>query len=84
MQTKRMPDNKDLKFFSTSIWDYSIYDAWSSVLRRLIPNVHILSDRLARVAAACDALEVCQQNIQAAKHKHKHKHNHTHQTGGYF
>ena len=44
--------------YATSIWDESLYRAWSAIVNALIPNVAALSAGLARLADACDAEEV--------------------------
>ena len=43
--------------FKTSIWDETLYKAWSAVVHALIPNVAVLEDKLASLADACDADE---------------------------
>ena len=47
-----------LTVFATSIWDESLYRAWSSVVHALIPNVGALAAGLAALADACEAYEV--------------------------
>lgn len=47
-----------LAVFATSIFDESLYKAWSSIVHSLIPNVAALEAALAGLAAACDADEV--------------------------
>jgi len=42
----------------TSIYDESLYKAWSSIVHTLIPNAAILSKHLTTFAAACNAAEV--------------------------
>jgi len=44
--------------FGTSIYDESLYKAWSNIVHTLIPNATILSKHLSTVAAACNATEV--------------------------
>ncbi|KAG6837253.1 hypothetical protein H0H93_012258 [Arthromyces matolae] len=44
--------------FGTSIYDESLYKAWSSIVHTLIPNATVLSRHLATFAAACSATEV--------------------------
>lgn len=43
--------------FKTSIWDETLYKAWSAVVHALIPNVGLLEDKLQELAEACDADE---------------------------
>ncbi|KAG5350434.1 Ras-related GTP-binding protein A [Termitomyces sp. J132] len=44
--------------FGTSIYDESLYKAWSSIVHTLIPNAAVLSKHLATFATACSATEV--------------------------
>lgn len=44
--------------FKTSIWDETLYKAWSSIVYSLIPNIRVLEDNLAEFAATCGADEV--------------------------
>ncbi|KAG5645066.1 hypothetical protein DXG03_007156 [Asterophora parasitica] len=44
--------------FGTSIYDESLYKAWSSIVHTLIPNAAVLSRHLTTFAAACSATEV--------------------------
>jgi len=44
--------------FGTSIYDESLYRAWSSIVHTLIPNAAVLSRHLTTFAEACSATEV--------------------------
>ncbi|MES1915151.1 MAG: hypothetical protein MHM6MM_007137 [Cercozoa sp. M6MM] len=44
--------------FGTSIWDETLYLAWSQIVRALIPNVEDLEDALGTLCEACRATEV--------------------------
>jgi len=44
--------------FGTSIYDESLYKAWSSIVHTLIPNAAVLSKHLTTFAQACSATEV--------------------------
>jgi len=44
--------------FGTSIYDESLYRAWSSIVHTLIPNAAVLSKHLTTFAEACSATEV--------------------------
>ncbi len=44
--------------FGTSIWDETLYRAWSQIAHSLIPNVTVLERHLDEFAAACGADEV--------------------------
>lgn len=44
--------------FKTSIWDETLYKAWSSIMYQLIPNVHELECNLAKFAEIINADEV--------------------------
>lgn len=45
-------------FFKTSIWDETLYKAWSSIVYSLIPNIHVLESHLDNFCKICDADEV--------------------------
>ncbi|KAF9014030.1 Gtr1/RagA G protein conserved region-domain-containing protein [Cyathus striatus] len=47
-----------ISVFGTSIYDESLYKAWSNIVHTLIPNAAILSRHLTTFAEACSATEV--------------------------
>lgn len=47
-----------ISVFGTSIYDESLYKAWSNIVHTLIPNANILSTHLSTFAQACSATEV--------------------------
>lgn len=47
-----------VKVHGTSIYDETLYKAWSSIVNTLIPNAHNLSKHLGIFAEACNATEV--------------------------
>ncbi|KAG8859368.1 GTP-binding protein gtr1 [Tulasnella sp. 330] len=47
-----------IKIFGTTIWDESLYKAWSRIVHVLIPNAPILSKHLTTFAKMCSAYEV--------------------------
>jgi hypothetical protein len=47
-----------VSFFRTSIWDETLYKAWSTIVYSLIPNVRDLETHLREFADMCDADEV--------------------------
>ena len=48
----------DVTCFQTSIWDETLYRAWSQIVYSLIPNVGVLEDKLGVFCGACGADEV--------------------------
>ena len=44
--------------FPTSIWDESLYKAWSSIVYALIPNIQVIESRLQKFCTICEADEV--------------------------
>ena len=44
--------------FGTSIWDETLYKAWSEIVTNLIPNITLLETHLNKFCNACDADEV--------------------------
>jgi Ras-related GTP-binding protein A/B len=51
---------KDIKIscFRTSIWDETLYKAWSAIVYSLVPNIKQLEAQLGKFAALCEADEV--------------------------
>ncbi|EAU88763.2 rraga protein [Coprinopsis cinerea okayama7 len=47
-----------IEVFPTSIYDESLYKAWSNIVHTLIPNANILAKHLSTFAQACSATEV--------------------------
>jgi len=48
----------NVKCFKTSIWDETLYKAWSDIVHILLPNVDILKAKLKAFCEACSADEV--------------------------
>lgn len=44
--------------FGTSIWDETLYKAWSEIVTNLIPNMSLLETHLNKFCSLCDAEEV--------------------------
>lgn len=44
--------------FATSIWDETLYRAWSKIVYSLIPNVEVLKSQLTEFASICGAEEI--------------------------
>ena len=47
-----------MKSFATSIWDETLYRAWSQIVYSLIPNIDILELQLRDFSTICGADEV--------------------------
>lgn len=47
-----------IQCFRTSIWDETLYKAWSSIVYSLIPNVQLLESHLGKFCQICEADEV--------------------------
>lgn len=47
-----------INVFRTSIWDETLYRAWSSIVYALIPNVKVVESRLEKFCRICEADEV--------------------------
>lgn len=45
-------------FFKTSIWDETLYQAWSSIVHSLVPNVKMLESSLKKFSSAIESDEV--------------------------
>ncbi len=55
---KRLSKPLQCECFRTSIWDETLYKAWSSIVTMLIPNVREVNDKLAEMASAIEADEI--------------------------
>ncbi|KAI3627989.1 GTR1 [Malassezia furfur] len=53
-----VPDRVHLRCFATSIWDATLYRAWSSIIHTIVPDVERLEKHLALFADTCSAAEV--------------------------
>lgn len=47
-----------MKSFATSIWDETLYRAWSSIVYSLIPNMDVLEKQLRDFCNICGSDEV--------------------------
>ena len=47
-----------MRAFATSIWDETLYKAWSQIVYSLIPNVDLLESQLRDFSTICAADEV--------------------------
>lgn len=47
-----------MKVFGTSIWDETLYEAWSEMINSLVPNVELLDRHLKRFSEVVGADEV--------------------------
>mmetsp|Transcript_28323 Transcript_28323/g.68891 ORF Transcript_28323/g.68891 Transcript_28323/m.68891 type:complete len:409 (-) Transcript_28323:224-1450(-) len=49
---------ENFQCFGTSIWDETLYKAWSEIVTNLIPNIRLLETHLQKFCRICDADEV--------------------------
>lgn len=49
---------ENFQCFGTSIWDETLYKAWSEIVTNLIPNIRLLESHLNKFCGICDADEV--------------------------
>jgi hypothetical protein len=49
---------ENFQCFGTSIWDETLYKAWSEIVTNLIPNIRLLETHLNKFCKICDADEV--------------------------
>jgi len=49
---------RSFRCFGTSIWDETLYKAWSEIVTNLIPNIGVLESHLRDFCRICDADEV--------------------------
>lgn len=53
-----IPRTMDIQPFATSIWDQSLYKAWSSIIHDLIPNLATIEKELGALGQAIEAEEI--------------------------
>jgi len=58
IELKRRSLPLDITCFRTSIWDETLYKAWSSIVYSLIPNIQVLETHLEKFCEICEADEV--------------------------
>ena len=56
--TDRLVESLLLQCYGTSIWDETLYKAWSEIVTNLIPNIGLLETHLNNFCRICDADEV--------------------------
>lgn len=49
---------ESMEFYATSIWDQSLYKAWTQIIYYLIPNAHTIEGMLRQLAEVIDAREL--------------------------
>ncbi|POS77127.1 hypothetical protein DHEL01_v204486 [Diaporthe helianthi] len=52
------PARVDIQPFATSIWDQSLYKAWSSIIHDLVPNLAVIEQELGALGEAIEAEEI--------------------------
>ncbi|ODQ67740.1 hypothetical protein NADFUDRAFT_39161 [Nadsonia fulvescens var. elongata DSM 6958] len=52
------PYEMDISYFGTTIWDESLYKAWSNIVCELIPNMGVFQKQLKNFAEISDAKEI--------------------------
>jgi Ras-related GTP-binding protein A/B len=57
-ELRNLSEPMHIETFRTSIWDETLYAAWSKIVYTLIPNVKILESHLKRFAQNCEADEI--------------------------
>lgn len=57
-EIKRNSLSMNMMCFKTSIWDETLYLAWSEIIHHLIPNAQVLAKSLEKFCIACEADEV--------------------------
>lgn len=79
---------ENFQCFGTSIWDETLYKAWSEIVTNLIPNIRLLETHLNKFCKVCDADEVVlferatflvishAQADSGDDNHHQHHHNH--------
>lgn len=47
-----------MKCFATSIWEPTLYKAWSAIVRSIVPNLEKIKELLGKYSTACKADEI--------------------------
>ncbi|TMS35494.1 hypothetical protein L596_002887 [Steinernema carpocapsae] len=55
---KKVGCTPDIRCFRSSIWDETLYKAWSAIVHKLIPNAETMEEKLLKFAQIIDADEV--------------------------
>ncbi|KAI8968028.1 rraga protein [Mycotypha africana] len=58
LELQRRSEPLSIQAFSTSIWDETLYAAWSKIIHCLIPNIRVLESHLSQFCRICDSDEV--------------------------
>jgi len=54
----KIPTSMEHEFFMTSIWDESLFQAWSSIVRSLIPRLEPIEQALEQLCKICESDEI--------------------------
>eukprot|EP00472_Partenskyella_glossopodia_P009007 CAMPEP_0197529672 /NCGR_PEP_ID=MMETSP1318-20131121/29195_1 /TAXON_ID=552666 /ORGANISM="Partenskyella glossopodia, Strain RCC365" /LENGTH=326 /DNA_ID=CAMNT_0043085227 /DNA_START=42 /DNA_END=1021 /DNA_ORIENTATION=- len=57
-ELSRIAAPRNLQVFRTSIWDETLYKAWSEIVYQLVPNVDLVKEKLEKLCKLCGADEV--------------------------
>jgi len=57
-ELRKLAHPQKVTCFKTSIWDETLYKAWSSIVYSLIPSIDLLEDHLKNFCEVCEADEV--------------------------
>jgi Ras-related GTP-binding protein A/B len=71
----------ELECFRTSIWDETLYKAWSAIVHSLVPNKRAIEKNLSTLCQLCDADEIVlfeKATFLVISHAHMHEHSDAH------
>ncbi|KAJ3104544.1 Interleukin-4 receptor subunit alpha [Physocladia obscura] len=57
-ELRQRANTLNITYYATSIWDETLYQAWSAIVYSIIPNVKVLETHLERFCHICGAEEV--------------------------
>ncbi|KAI6882411.1 GTP-binding protein GTR1 [Hortaea werneckii] len=60
--------DQQIEFWATSIWDQSLYRAWTQVIYFLVPNATVIENMLRKLAELLDARELILSILKTHKH----------------
>jgi Ras-related GTP-binding protein A/B len=71
----------ELECFRTSIWDETLYRAWSAIVHSLVPNKRLIENGLLNLCKMCDADEIVlfeKATFLVISHAQVHEHGDVH------
>eukprot|EP00475_Leptophrys_vorax_P029550 TRINITY_DN434_c0_g1_i1.p1 TRINITY_DN434_c0_g1~~TRINITY_DN434_c0_g1_i1.p1 ORF type:complete len:253 (-),score=90.26 TRINITY_DN434_c0_g1_i1:425-1183(-) len=81
IELKKIVAPLELECFRTSIWDETLYKAWSAIVHSLVPNKRSIEKNLTTLCQLCDADEIVlfeKATFLVISHAHQFEHSDSH------